>query len=336
MRYAAALTALCLLLGIVALAEGPQPTPPALEKLPARVRISAVGDCTLGGEVKSGIDGRFDRCADDNGLDYFLSNVRDIFTADDITLANLEGPLTDAGRRARKTYVMRGRPEYAYILSGASVDVVNLANNHTRDFGEEGYADTLAALEAAGVRASGGDIACFMDVNGVRVGFVGYERWHHTAQDAIRGVEAARPQCDILIASVHWGKEYRYKPEKSQQKLGRALIDAGADLVIGHHPHVVQGVERYRDRYIVYSLGNFCFGGNTDPDDQDCYIFQQEFSLGESGAVDAGIRIIPCAVSSSASTNDYRPTPLTGDDAGRLMEKIISLSQLDGAVWLAD
>lgn len=314
----------------------PVPTLEPLPDEPVRVLISAAGDCTLGGEVKSGIEKRFTRCAEKNGPDYFFANVQNLFAEDDFTLVNLEGPLTTATKYASKTYVMRGDPAYASILSGASVDVVNLANNHTRDFGDTGYRDTLSALEAAGVAASGNDILYIAEKQGYRIGFVGFERWHHSAADAVEGVKAARSQCDLLIASVHWGEEYDYTANSDQQKLGRALIDAGADLVLGTHPHVIQGVERYRDKYIVYSLGNFCFGGNTDPDDQDCYIFQQAFLLDESGATDGGIRIIPCAVSSSASTNNYQPTPLTGDRAEKLMAKIEKLSDMEDALWLAD
>ena len=343
MRRMLPLLLLCLmcLLAPRALSEAaPSMAPvPTLEPLPAepvRVLISAAGDCTLGGEVKSGIEKRFTRCAEKNGPDYFFANVQNLFAEDDFTLVNLEGPLTTATKYASKTYVMRGDPAYASILSGASVDVVNLANNHTRDFGDAGYRDTLSALESAGVAASGNDILYIAEKQGYRIGFIGFERWHHSAADAVEGVKAARDQCDLLIVSVHWGEEYDYTANTDQQKLGRALIDAGADLVLGTHPHVIQGVERYRDKYIVYSLGNFCFGGNTDPDDQDCYIFQQAFLLDASGASDGGIRIIPCAVSSSASTNNYQPTPLSGDRAEKLAAKIEKLSDLDGTLWLAD
>lgn len=337
-RFLLLLLAFCLFCPLCAVTESlPMPTVPALEPLPpepVRIRITAAGDCTLGGEVKSGIDERFDDCAAENGLDYFLANVRDIFAADDLTIVNLEGPLTDATGRASKTYVMRGDAAYAGILSGSSVEIANLANNHTRDFGEEGYQDTLDALQAAGVAVSGGDIAYITEIEGYTIGFVGYEKWNHTAADAIAGVKAIRSQCDVVIASMHWGEEYHYTPENTQTRLGRALIDAGADLVIGHHPHVVQGVERYEGKYIIYSLGNFCFGGNTNPKDKDCYIFQQEFVLSDSGITDGGIRIIPCSVSSSTKTNNYQPTPLTGEKAEKLMSKILKLSDIDEAVWL--
>ncbi|MDO4357579.1 MAG: CapA family protein [Clostridia bacterium] len=338
MRRTPLLLLLLCLIPLSAWAETMPPVP-TLEPLPpepVRVLISAAGDCTLGGEVKSGIDARFARCADQNGLDYFLADVRDIFAADDFTLVNLEGPLTTASKYARKTYVMRGDPAYAAILSGSSVEVANLANNHARDFGEDGFRDTLAALEGAGVAASGGDILHVAEKDGLRIGFVGFEKWNHSAEDALRGVTDARSQCDLLIVSVHWGEEYDYTANADQRKLGRALIDAGADLVIGTHPHVIQGIERYQGKYIVYSLGNFCFGGNTDPSDQDCYIFQQAFLLDESGVSDGGIRVIPCAISSSTSTNDYRPTPLTGERAEALRAKIAKLSDLEGAVWLAE
>lgn len=339
MRRISALFWISLLLIYPALAESiPTMAPvPVLEILPpepVRVRITAAGDCTLGGEVKSGIGKRFDRCAEENGLEYFLANMQEIFSDDDFTIVNLEGPLTDATKRANKTYVMRGNAEYAKILSTASVEIANLANNHTRDFGDEGYHDTLAALEAAGVAASGNEILHIVEKDGIRIGFVGYERWNSSSEDAIRGVEAAKTQCDLVIASMHWGQEYHYEPESAQKKLGRALIDAGADLVIGHHPHVIQGVEQYQGKYIIYSLGNFCFGGNTNPDDKDCYIFQQEFRIDDNGVTDGGIRIIPCSVSSRSTTNNYQPTPLTGEKADKLLTKILKLSHIENVIWL--
>ena len=330
---------LCLLLisGCALAESATMPPVPTLEPLPdepVRVLITAAGDCTLGGEVKTGIHKRFIRCAEDNGLEYFFANVRDIFAADDLTIVNLEGPLTTATKRASKKYVMRGDPAYAGILSGASVEVANLANNHTLDFGEQGYQDTLAALDASGVAAAEGDTLYIAEKEGYRIGFIGYEKWNYSAADAVAGVKAARSQCDLLIVSVHWGEEYDYTAESSQKKLGRALIDAGADLVIGHHPHVIQGVEQYQGKYIVYSLGNFCFGGNVNPSDKDCYIFQQEFLLDDSGATGSGVRIIPCSISSSKSTNNYQPTPLEGEAADKLLDKILKLSSLENPVWL--
>lgn len=336
-RFFALLLCLCLLPCCALSEAATMPPVPTLEPLPAepmRVLITAAGDCTLGGEVKTGIDKRFIRCADENGLDYFFANVRDIFSDDDLTIVNLEGPLTTATKRASKKYVMRGDPSYAGILSGSSVEIANLANNHTLDFGEQGYQDTLAALDASGVAAAGADSLYIVEKEGCRIGFIGYEKWNYSATDAINGVTAARAQCDLLIVSVHWGEEYDYTAETSQQKLGRALIDAGADLVIGHHPHVIQGVEQYQGKYIIYSLGNFCFGGNVNPSDQDCYIFQQEFLFDDSGAIGGGIHIIPCAISSSKSTNNYQPTPLDGEAAEKLMNRVLDLSDLDSPVWL--
>ncbi|MBQ6595794.1 MAG: CapA family protein [Clostridia bacterium] len=301
-----------------------------------RILISAAGDCTLGGEVKSGIDRRFARSADKHGLDWFLSNVRGIFASDDFTLVNLEGPLTTQTRYASKKYVMRGRPAYAAILSSSSVEVANLANNHTLDFGEQGYLDTQAALDGAGIGHCGGTAVFYGEKDGYTVGFLGFDQWNHTGSQAVAAVRAVREKCDLIVVSMHWGEEYHYVREGWQQKAGRALIDAGADLVIGTHPHVIQGIERYKGKYIVYSLGNFCFGGNTDPDDKDCYIFQQAFTLTENGAADAGVRVIPCSVSSSASVNDYRPTPLSGDRANRLMKKIAGYSSVQGGKWLPE
>ena len=317
---------LCLLaphaLSEAAPSMAPVPTLEPLPDEPVRVLISAAGDCTLGGEVKSGIEMRFTRCAEKNGPDYFFANVQNLFAEDDFTLVNLEGPLTTATKYASKTYVMRGDPAYASILSGASVDVVNLANNHTRDFGDVGYQDTLSALESAGVAASGNDILYIAEKQGYRIGFIGFERWHHSAADAVEGVKAARDQCDLLIVSVHWGEEYDYTANTDQQKLGRALIDAGADLVLGTHPHVIQGVERYRDKYIVYSLGNFCFGGNRHIIARQSHSLAVQVEMAFEDGVYAGQRmtLLPAINTGSYDANNYQPYWATGELAQEVMD----------------
>ena len=104
---------------------------------------------------------------------------------------------------------------------------------------------------------------------------------------------------------------------------GHIAVDEGADLVIGSHPHVIQGYEKYNGRYIVYSLGNFCFGGNPNPSDKDCMIFQQTFTVtGNDVATDDNINVIPCSISSVSNSNNYQPTPATGDEKTRIEAKI--------------
>jgi poly-gamma-glutamate synthesis protein (capsule biosynthesis protein) len=135
---------------------------------------------------------------------------------------------------------------------------------------------------------------------------------------------------------IHWGEERVYSATDAQVAYGRALVDAGADLVLGSHSHVVGGIELYNGKYIVYGLGNFCFGGNSNPSDKDAMIFQQTFVLDpDAGIVDGGISVIPVSTSSVAYANDYRPTPLSGMEARRVLRKIDDYSTigLDEVKW---
>ena len=127
----------------------------------------------------------------------------------------------------------------------------------------------------------------------------------------------------LIIVVFHWGNEKETVPDSNQTTLGRMAIDNGADLVVGHHPHVLQGIEKYKGKYIAYSLGNFCFGGNTNPSDMDTIIFQQTFTIDGNGVQeDDNIQIIPCRVSSDYSFNNYQPTIAEGSEAERILQKL--------------
>ena len=304
------------------------------------ITITAAGDCTLGGDYNSVAHERFDSYVEDKGYDYFLENVRYIFEADDITFVNLEGPLTTGtDKRSGRKFNFKGAPEYAQILSGSSVELAGLANNHALDFGKEGLTDTAESLEAVGLGYCGYTTAWRDNVNGFRVTCLSVTEWDYSISQLWDMVVAERANCDLLMVMIHWGEEREYDATDSQEEYGRALIDAGADLVLGSHSHVVGGIEEYKGKYIVYGLGNFCFGGNKNPGDKDCLIFQQTFALNYDGGVsDAGISIIPCSVSSASDHNDYRPTPLAGTEAARVLRKIgrYSSLDLDSVVWLPE
>ena len=169
----------------------------------------------------------------------------------------------------------------------------------------------------------------------MRVCFLAFTEWDYSAGELAERVREEKKESDIVIVSMHWGEELRARATSTQEKYGRALIDAGADLVLGHHPHVVGGLEQYKGKYIVYSLGNFCFGGNSNPDDKDTMIFQQTFNISGAGEVsDGGINLIPCSISSVESTNNYQPTPLRGEAADAVIRKIASHSSVDEITWM--
>lgn len=308
------------------------------------ITISAAGDVTLGTHQEQDYGSSFRQAydqAEDEG--YFFENVRDIFAADDMTIVNLEGPLTTSEQmREGQTYCIKGDPVYAHLLTLGSIEAVSFANNHRLDYGEQGSLDTVAALEQEGIiyaydknvgvyeipdsaAAHGGE-------RNLRIGIISVNEveWGAQVEKLIQNnIETLREQdVDLILACCHWGIEKDTHPENYQQVLGRKCIDWGVDLVIGHHPHVLQGIEEYKGRYIIYSLANFCFGANRNPADKDTMIFQQTFTFENGQKVeDQNARIIPCMVSSVSTRNDFKPTPATGEDAKRILQRMNEYSR---------
>lgn len=296
---------------------------------PVSLTLSVVGDCTLGTDETFDYDTSLNAYYENYGADYFLQNVKDIFSADDLTIANFEGTLTDSDEREDKTFAFKAPASYASILTGGSVEAVNTANNHSHDYGEQSFDDTLAALDDAGIVHFGYDETAVMDVRGIKVGLVGiYELYDHLEREQQLKDNIAKVKADgaqLIVVIFHWGNETETVPDSNQTTLGRIAIDEGADLVCGHHPHVLQGIETYKGRNIVYSLGNFCFGGNSSPSDMDTMIYQQTFTIDADGVKKDNVtNIIPCSISSAAydGYNNYQPTPAEGDEATRILGKI--------------
>lgn len=297
------------------------------ETEPVSITISAAGDCTLGTDEYFDPSTSLNAYYDSNGPEYFFQNVKSIFDADDLTIVNMEGTLTEETARQDKTYAFKGPAEYAQILTSGGVEAANLANNHSHDYGDKSYTDTIETIEAAGIVSFGYDRTAVMDVNGIKVGLVGtYELADGMGceDEMIANIKAVEEQgAQIVIISFHWGLERENYPTENQVNLAHSAIDNGADLVLGHHPHVLEGIEVYNGKNIVYSLGNFCFGGNSNPSDKDTMIFQQTFTV-ENGELTADnvTNIIPCSVSSESGYNNYQPTPLEGDEAERVRGRI--------------
>ena len=296
---------------------------------PVSLTLSVVGDCTLGTDETFDYDTSLNAYYENYGADYFLQNVKDIFSTDDLTIANFEGTLTDSDEREDKTFEFKAPASYASILTGGSVEAVNTANNHSHDYGDQSFDDTLAALDDAGIVHFGYDETAVMDVKGIKVGLVGiYELYDHLEREQQLKDNIAKVKADgaqLIVVIFHWGNETETVPDSNQTTLGRIAIDEGADLVCGHHPHVLQGIETYKGRNIVYSLGNFCFGGNSSPSDMDTMIYQQTFTIDADGVKKDNVtNIIPCSISSAAydGYNNYQPTPAEGDEATRILGKI--------------
>ena len=310
-----------------------------------RLTITAAGDCTFGGEEGSKGRRRFIDLANTEGYDYFFDGVRQVFEGDDLTIVNLEGPLTTAVKSNKHGFVFKGDPEYVNILTGSSVELCNLANNHTLDYGKNGLKDTVNVLEAAKIGYCGYSKTFSTTIKGVRVCALGFTWWDSDYKQIGQAIQNARANCDLLIVNMHWGIEGNTMQDHKQVAMGHAIIDAGADLVIGTHPHVYQGIEKYKGKYIVYSLGNFCFAGNANPNDKRCLIFQQTFSfnpgmgIAQANITDSGINIIPCTVSSVKYQNDFQPTIMAAKEGGAMLKAIASRStnfSLTNALWMKD
>ena len=299
------------------------------------ITISAAGDCTLGTDegfnYKRSFKGKYDAVQDPA---YFFQNVQPVFAQDDLTIVNMEGTLTEETTREPKQFAFKGDAEYAKILTAGAVETANLANNHSFDYGKKSYEDTITALEAEGISSFGYERTAVMDIKGVKVGLAGvYELAEHIdcKQDLLDNIASLKEQgAQIIIVSFHWGQEKENVPNDVQVELAHTAIDNGADLVLGHHPHVLQGIEEYKGKNIVYSLGNFCFGGNSAPSDMDTMIFQQTFTVKDGKLQEDNVtNILPCKISSAYEEgyNNYQPILAEGEQKEKIFERLSEYSQ---------
>lgn len=299
------------------------------------ITISAAGDCTLGTDegfnYKRSFKGKYDAVQDPA---YFFQNVQPVFAQDDLTIVNMEGTLTEETTREPKQFAFKGDAEYAKILTAGAVETANLANNHSFDYGKKSYEDTITALEAEGISSFGYERTAVMDIKGVKVGLAGvYELAEHIdcKQDLLDNIASLKEQgAQIIIVSFHWGQEKENVPSDVQVELAHAAVDNGADLVLGHHPHVLQGIEEYKGKNIVYSLGNFCFGGNSAPSDMDTMIFQQTFIVKDGKLQEDNVtNILPCKISSAYEEgyNNYQPILAEGEQKEKIFERLSEYSQ---------
>ena len=294
--------------------------------------ITATGDCTLGNNQEQSYDGSFNSYYDSKGQDYFFGGVRDIFEADDMTLINLECVLSDATERVEKRWNLKGKPEYIGIMTGSSIEACSLGNNHTYDYGQAGLDDTRNVLDNAGIVYGFNDhTGIYETADGTRIGIVSVSLLSQNGDREAyiqNGIAQLREQgAAIVIACCHWGIEGDHYPNDYQQAAAHRIIDWGADLVVGNHPHVLQGMEVYNGKMICYSLGNFCFGGNSNPGDKDTMIYRMYVLMGTNADGTHTVRatqedVIPCRLSSVPNYNNYQPIVLIGSEAERVIAKI--------------
>lgn len=310
----------------------PVPTHDPNEGWPRRIVITVGGDCTLGATENLKSDPRsFPSVIQEKGLAHPFSGLYDVFARDDLTIVNFEGTLTESTDKAQKLHNFKGPAEYAQMLTFGSVEAVILANNHYGDYGDEGKADTKQALDGQGILYCEQGTPVVYTVRGVKIGLIANTfPYKDGKRDISKDVKALRDAgCQIVLASFHWGEEYVADFSADQRNIGRAAIKAGVDAVFGHHPHVLQGIERYEDTYILYSLGNLVFGGHVNPEDRDTFIAQFTFTVDEDGSADGPeLTILPMRLTEipDKKGTDYRPVFAQGDEIERILKRILNRS----------
>ncbi|MGN0746576.1 MAG: CapA family protein [Aristaeellaceae bacterium] len=287
------------------------------------ITITGTGDFTIGGDSRKSTDIFDDELRKQGGdINFTMRNVREILLEDDLTIVNFEGTLTDStyvpSNKKENLFLFSAPPSYVSMLSDNGVEAAALENNHIMDHGEDAYEDTKNALTDAGIVYSNSTEVGVIEVKGVEIAMLSYlciDRYESLWDKVPADIQAAKEKYPIVICNFHWGNEKDYSPTNNQIKMGRLAVDAGADLVLGHHSHRLNPIEQYKGVYICYSLGNFCFAGNSKPSDMSSFMFQTRFRVKDGVVSNEGFRIIPIRISSRTDYNDFTPTPLTKDTA---------------------
>jgi len=296
------------------------------------IEITTAGDCTLGADTNFGYNGQFDwwfKNTAKGDYGYFFSKVKHLFTDDDYSYVNLEGTLTKYNKKTTKKYNFKGDPSYTNILISGDIEGVNIANNHSNDYGDIGYSDTKKYLSEANIDYFGHDSILIKEIKGKKIAFVGYTSvglWIDKDTEMAKTIRKLKEEdkVDVVVANFHWGIEYSHVATKEQRNRAHLAIDSGADIVIGSHPHCLQGMEVYKDKYIVYSLGNFVFGGNSAPKQigRECLIVKMFFNFVGNDLEGIDIKLIPCYISSIKNRNNYQPIEATGKDKTNLLNTV--------------
>jgi len=309
---------------------------------PDEILLSFAGDCTFGTVNGDGGPARFPSVYRRSGrADYPFALVRPWLLNDDLSVVNFECTLTDAVPIADKQWHFKGPARYAAIFPAGSVEAVGLSNNHSHDYLQSGFRDTVANFTNAHVPVFYQNVPYVTTLRGVETVIIGDCTVVGENTTAIGGapvrvigeIERYKKPGNIVVVVMHWGSELDAVPRPWQQKMGRAFIDAGADAVVGAHPHVVQGIERYKGKYIAYSLGNFAFGGNSLARYPETFILRLRFHAGGGRTSVAGASIVPCWTTSGQARNEagvlrnnYQPKPVFGKTADRTTALIIARS----------
>ncbi|MCR5136761.1 MAG: CapA family protein [Oscillospiraceae bacterium] len=316
----------------------PVPTPtPTPEPEPEFFTISVIGDETLTTHQNLSDESEYSYAGRMKGdYSYPFKNTAQYFKNDEFTITNLECTLSDTQMYSAQTFYFRAPSANAQILTEGGVDFVTTANNHALDFGQAGLLQTYASLEQYGVLYGTENQAQVITTDhGLKIGvYCAYNDFQPNIEKAAAGIQQMKADgADYIICAFHWGQELYYQPNASQIQIGHACIDAGADLIFGCHSHCLQPIEEYNGGIILYSMGEFSFGGHTAPTDRDTAIFQVSLKRDLDGTVSVDSwNVIPCCVSSRPvyegytwdNYNDFCPTPyeVGSEDYLRVISKL--------------
>jgi len=303
------------------------------------VTLTFTGDVTLGGEERTRAEETsFDSVYDREGEGYFFKNMADFFAEDDLTVINLEGVISDSNsfEVTKKAYRFRARTQMTGILTSSSIEACSMGNNHSYDFGKQGYKKTQEALDTAGLGYFGDKNVYVYEKGNVKIAFLslnttefyGSRSWFRQEIPRLKKEEGV----DAVVFCFHVGSEYASRHISRQEQYAQNAIDAGADLIIMHHPHVVQGMDVYKNRYIMYSLGNFCFGGNSSVvverygvyySARESLIVRAELTFSDEGEyLGQQLKLYPAYTSGSTPQNNYQPVMADAEGVKVVMDRI--------------
>lgn len=309
---------------------------------PNEIVLSFAGDCTFGTVNGDDSAKRFPSVYRRSGLaDYPFALIKPWFVNDDLTVVNFECTLTNAAKIADKQWHFKGAARYAFLFPAGSVELAGLSNNHSLDYLQAGFNDTVGNFRKAHVPVFYQNVPYVTAIHGVQVVIIGDCTVVGENTTVIGGVpqrvfseiKRYKKPGNIVIVVMHWGSELDRIPRLWQQALGRMFIDAGADAVVGHHPHIVQGMECYKGKTIAYSLGNFAFGGNSLARYPETFVLQLRFHVKDGRASAIAASIVPCWITSNRAKNkvgilrnNYQPKPVFGKTANETVALLLQRS----------
>ncbi|WP_338749262.1 CapA family protein [Bacillus sp. FJAT-52991] len=302
-----------------------------------QITISMVGDNSFGTYPEAPEHLQFDYVFEKNNGDnqYVYKNSLPWFNSDDYTVINAESAFTTETKAQEKMWRIKSHPKYAAFLPASGIEAANLANNHTMDYFEAGYRDTLKAFKDQDIAVFNEGMPHIEKIKNIETVFLGYDYRYRQSADSyleniIRDVKKYKRKDNLVIVNMHWGIEYMETPAFYQTKFGHAALDAGADIIIGHHPHRLQSVEKYKGKYIIYSMGDYAFGADPTLKSRQTAIFRLNFAKEDGSVVTKGLRIVPTLENSndSETENNYQPLPVFGEQAKEVVDELTRISSI--------